>query len=91
MSHSGAPGPSTYWIDAIVELPETAHAELLKTASSTEQPLPDDFSPQLQGALPTGKLLTSIELNERFSYGTFVSKVYLVRDGQTLILSTLFQ
>lgn len=91
MGDPRVPGPSTYWIDAIVELPVAEHSELLNAVSATELPLPDDFSPQLHAAIPHGRLLNSSELNERFSHGKFVCKVYLVTDGQTLILSTLFQ
>lgn len=91
MGDSGTPGPSTYWIDAIVKLPETEHAELLKADSAMENPLPKDFSPRLLAAIPTGQLLTSSELSERFSHGDFASKIYAVADGETLILSTIFQ
>lgn len=91
MGASGAPGPSTYWIDAIVELPEAEHAELLKGVSAAEFPLPEDFSPGLHGAIPAGQLLSSSDLNKRFSQGRFVCRVYLATDGRTLILSTLFQ
>ncbi|WP_391857811.1 hypothetical protein, partial [Vibrio cidicii] len=76
MGDSRAPGPSTYWIDAVVELPEAEHAELLRAVPAAESPLPDDFSPRLQEAIPSGALLTSSELNERFSQGRFVCRVY---------------
>ncbi|QNE35470.1 hypothetical protein [Leifsonia shinshuensis] len=91
LGDSRAPGPSTYWIDAIVELSEAEHAEILRAVSATENPLPEDFSPVLRDAIPSGPLLTSSELNERFSDGQFVSKVYLVADGRSLILSTVFR
>jgi hypothetical protein len=88
---SHVPGPSTYWIDAIVDLPEPEYAELSESVSATELPLPEDFSPQLKGAIPTGQLLTSSDLNKGFSQGRFVCTVYLVTNGRTLILSTRFQ
>ncbi len=91
MGDPRVPGPSTYWIDAIVGLPEAGHAELLKDVATAELPLPEDFSPKLHGAIPTGPLLTSSDLNKRFSQGRFVCKVYVATDGRTVILSTLFQ
>lgn len=90
LGDSRVPGPSTYWIDAIIELPEAQHAELLK-AASTELPLPEDFSQQLHEAIPAGQLATSSELNERFSQERFESAVYVATNGRTLILSTRFQ
>jgi len=91
MGDPRVPGPSTYWIDAIVELPEAKHAGLLKAGSASELPLPEDFSPQLRGAIPAGQVVNSRELDERFSQGRFASNVYVVTDGRTVILSTLFQ
>lgn len=91
MGDSGAPGPSTYWIDAIIELPVAEHAELLGVASAEGRGLPEEFSPELLGLLPTESLSTSDELDERFSDGSFSSKIYVVSDDRTLILSTVFQ
>ena len=91
MGDPRVPGPSTYWIDAIVELPDEEHAELINAVSAAELPLPEDFSPRLHGAIPTGQLHSSSDLNKRFSQGRSVCSVYLEADGRTLILSTRFQ
>lgn len=91
MGDSGVPSPSTYWIDAVVVLPPTAHSALREVADDTAATLPEGFSSALQSFVPAGRLLASAELTALFSQDGFASSAVLVDDGSTLILSSLFE
>ncbi|KRC91980.1 hypothetical protein ASE25_00915 [Terrabacter sp. Root85] len=85
-----APGPSTYWIDAVVEVtPETATT--LRAASpepTTETP---DVEDGVRSALPSGQLLRSTSLDALFAQGSFRAKAYLAADSDTVVLVALGQ
>jgi hypothetical protein len=85
-----APGPSTYWIDAVVEVtPETAAT--LRAASpepSTETP---DVEDGVRSAVPSGPLLRSTTLDALFAEGSFRAKAYLAADSDTVVLVALGQ
>lgn len=85
-----APGPSTYWIDAVVEVtPETAAT--LRAASpeqTTETPAVED---DVRTALPSGQLLRSTSLDALFAQGSFRAKAYLAADSDTVVLVALGQ
>lgn len=85
-----APGPSTYWIDAVVEVsPQTAAS--LRAAS----PAPTSETPDVEEALrpnvPSGQLLRSEALDALFAQGTFRAKAYLAADSDTVVLVALGQ
>jgi hypothetical protein len=85
-----APGPSTYWIDAVVKVtPETA-ATLRATSPepTTETPAVEDG---VRSALPTGQLLRSTALDALFAQGSFRAKAYLAADSDTVVLVALGQ
>ncbi|MEO7447860.1 MAG: hypothetical protein ABI336_06245 [Humibacillus sp.] len=87
---SSAPGPSTYWIDAVVQLsPETAAT--LRDAS----PTPTAETPEVEGgvraALPSGQLLRSGDLDALFAQGPFRAKAYLSAGSDTVVLVSLGQ
>jgi hypothetical protein len=85
-----APGPSTYWIDAVVEVsPETAAT--LRAASpepTTETP---DVEDGVRSAVPSGQLLRSTALDALFAEGSFRAKAYLAADSDTVVLVALGQ
>jgi hypothetical protein len=85
-----APGPSTYWIDAVVEVsPETAAT--LRAASpepTTETP---DVEDAVRSALPSGQLLRSTSLDALFAEGSFRAKAYLAADSDAVVLVALGQ
>lgn len=84
------PGPDSYWIDAIVQLPEADHRDLhIGTLEVAE--LPEDFHSELRDQVPGGEYRTSSELRELFQYKTGEIAVLLARDGKTAILSTKYQ
>jgi hypothetical protein len=85
-----APGPSTYWIDAVVKVtPETAAT--LRAASpqpTTETPEVEDG---VRSAVPAGRLLTSKALDALFAQGSFRATAYLAADSDTVVLVALGQ
>ncbi|MCS5715706.1 hypothetical protein NVV95_14240 [Herbiconiux sp. CPCC 205716] len=91
LGDDSVPGPSTYWIDAVVTLP-AADAE--KLAADT-QPAPATADPVvesgLEAALPDGPYLTSDALDAAFSPGDIRTTAHLAADGRTLVLRSVFQ
>lgn len=81
------PGPSLYWIDAVVELvPETARQ------------LVDDFAPEpmsgrpdvrqsLDGALPHGQFLTGEALDVAFTSPQVRAKAFLAQDVPVILIT----
>lgn len=85
------PGPTTYWIDAVVELdPEVAHALADETApeETTEAPGVVDA---LSASLPDGPLLTGQALDARFAESGFTARAFLDVDDATIVLVALGQ
>ena len=85
-----APGPSTYWIDAVVKVtPETAAT--LRAAA----PQPTAGTPEVEdgvrSAVPSGQLLTSKALDALFAQGSFRATAYLAADSDTVVLVALGQ
>ena len=52
-----APGPSTYWIDAVVEVPSSTVASLLAEHSPVPAVTAPDEVPELASEVPAGELL----------------------------------
>ena len=79
------PGPSLYWIDAVIR-PDAA---LLEKISQLEglahaQP-PGDTYPAIQRLIPEGRYQTSPELDGLFTHGTWLCKAYF-EPSQNLVL-----
>jgi hypothetical protein len=85
-----APGPSTYWIDAVVTLTPDAAASLRSTSPepTTETP---DVEDGVRSALPAGQLLHSEALDAKFAQGSFRARAYLAADSDTIVLVALGQ
>ena len=87
---SSAPGPSTYWIDAVVQLsPETAAT--LRDASATATAETPQVEGGVRAAMPSGQLLRSSDLDALFAQGTFRAKAYLSAGSDTVVLVSLGQ
>jgi hypothetical protein len=85
-----APGPSTYWIDAVVDVtPQTAAA--LRAASPEPTSETPDVEDGLRPSLPSGQLLRSEALDSLFAQGSFRAKAYLAADSDTVVLVALGQ
>lgn len=81
-----APGPSLYWIDAVVTLPEGVADGLrgsLDLVQAAEVPAVVDA---LEAELPAGALLEGPALDDAFSAGKWRSTAYLEADGDRLVL-----
>ncbi|GAA3011936.1 hypothetical protein [Actinokineospora diospyrosa] len=78
------PGPSTYWIDAIVTLPPSLVAKLSPNAHD------DKAEPAvvegLQDQLPDGPYLTGPTLDDAFAAQGWSATAYLAKDANTVVL-----
>ncbi|PKQ25742.1 MAG: hypothetical protein CVT64_08575 [Actinobacteria bacterium HGW-Actinobacteria-4] len=85
------PGPTDYWLDAVVTLPNGAVASLLDTVHdahvASDAP---DVVPHLSASLPAGDLWWSPTLNEHITTATWHGHVYLspATDQAVLVLYT---
>jgi hypothetical protein len=91
MGDDSVPGPSTYWIDAIVTLSEEDFQRLVDDYTAIEATTSPVVESPLDEQLPDGRYLASPELDAAFSQDTFRSTVHLAADGRTLILRSVFQ
>ncbi len=66
LGDSRAPGPSTYWIKAVVTV-EPAVAKRLRTAADVESTAAPDMPTELRTALPAGEWVRSAGLNKSLS------------------------
>lgn len=91
MGDDSVPGPSTYWIDAIVTLSEEDFQRLVDDYTAIEATTSPVVESPLNEQLPNGRYLASPELDAAFSQDTFRSAVHLAADGRTLTLRSVFQ
>ncbi|MGM1060347.1 hypothetical protein [Saccharothrix sp. Mg75] len=83
------PGPSTYWIDAVVALPADRVAGLVAAHHPTEQGLRPSVADGLRDGLPPGPFLTGEALTRAFSGGRWSATAYLdVRSGTLVLTAT---
>lgn len=86
-----APGPSSYWIDAVVQLSDAQTEDLVQRygpESTAERPVVVD---DLSSDLPSAPLVASDELDRAFSTAGFVSRVWLDPENGRLVLSAVGQ
>lgn len=87
---SDTPGPSTYWIDAVMTLdPEVAQG-LREVASAAATDAPGVPRP-VKTAIPAGNLLRGPALDAKFAQGQFRAQVYLVEGSDTVVIAALGQ
>jgi hypothetical protein len=88
------PGPSTYWIDAVVTLDEASYAAVRAQAGSTEldedAQLPE-LDPGLDDVLPSGPFVRSQAIDDAFSVDGRSTVVVLDDATRTVILTSRFQ
>lgn len=80
------PGPSLYWIDAVVTLPPGTADELRQTLDLATASSAPDVVPELWEHLPVGDLLAGARLDELFSAGGWRTTAYLSATGDELVL-----
>jgi hypothetical protein len=86
------PGPSTYWIEAVIELaPDSAERlrswALASSAPSDEGPPP--LHELLRSSLPDGPFLAGDALDAGLTDDEWSTDAYLSEDGHTLVLLSL--
>ena len=81
-----APGPSTYWIDAVVQLPAGVAEDLAASLDLSPAQDAPDVVPALAGDLPAGELLSGPELDAAFSADGWYSTAYLSVASEELVL-----
>ncbi len=83
------PGPSTYWIDAVVTLAAPDAARLAPMATEP-RPAPTDLASPVAALLPAGDLLGSASLDAAASPVTgWGARVYLVEGTSTLLITAV--
>jgi len=83
------PGPSTYWIDAIVTLPQSTVAEINK--NTHEATSPPTVVEGLKGHLPEGPFLTGKSLDDAFTSKDWSATAYLAKNTNTIVLVAMGQ
>ena len=84
-----APGPSLYWIDAVVTLPPGVADELRSTLALTPAEATPDVVEALGLVLPVGALLVGDGLDEAFSHQTWQTTAYLSATGDEVVLEII--
>ena len=83
------PGPTTYWIDAVITLaPQTASA-LARDFAPTGQGRVPSVQDALRPAVPPGPFLSGAALNEALSTSGWSSVAYLDDERNQLVLSAI--
>lgn len=83
---SRAPGPSTYWIDAVVTLPRGGVDDLESAHAPESGGQTPDVVEGLRAELPAGPFLTGDRLDRAFGHGEWSARVYLDPDRDALVL-----
>lgn len=83
---SDLPGPTSYWIDAVVTLPRGEAASLADKHRATRSERVPDVAEGLREDVPNGPLVTSEGLDRAFSDGGFSADAFLdVEAGQVVL------
>lgn len=83
------PGPSTYWLDSIVELTPAAVTDLKTRYSPVAAAAQPDVWKTLTDALPAGGYLTSGALDEAFSSARIRSKAFLAEQAPVIVITAM--
>lgn len=81
------PGPSSYWIDAVVTLQPEVARKLRNTGALAEATAPPTVAVDLRGALPEGPWLTGADLDRVVSgKSNYSCRAYLAKDTDVIVL-----
>lgn len=84
-----APGPSTYWIDAVVEVDPAVADELRATYAPEKVSTPPDVVSAIEERIPDGTWLSSGELDAAVSGGGYSTDVYVAQDEPFVVLTAI--
>jgi hypothetical protein len=83
------PGPSTYWIDAVITLPSAKLEELRATYSPAAAGATPNVVAGLRDELPAGPFLSSNALDAAFKHERWWASAYLdERTGELVLVAT---
>ncbi|MFC6094507.1 hypothetical protein [Saccharothrix lopnurensis] len=83
---SDVPGPSTYWIDAVVTLSPDAVERLVSAYAPTEVGEVPDVVEGMRDRLPSGPFLTGDALDAAFDHERWYASAYLDPGSRELVL-----
>lgn len=82
------PGPSVYWIDAVITLPPGRAEELRAGYAPARTSTTPDVVAGLRDRLPPGPFLNGAALDEAFAHGSWRASAYLdERSGQLVLVA----
>lgn len=84
-----APGPSTYWIDAVIEVDPAVADELRATYAPEAVSTPPDVVSGVQERIPEGTWLSSDELDAAVSGSGYSTDVYVAQDEPFVVLAAI--
>ena len=84
-----APGPSTYWIDAVIEVDPAVADELRASYAPEAVSTPPDVVSGVQDRIPEGTWLSSDELDGAVSGGGYSTDVYVAQDEPIVVLTAI--
>ena len=85
----GVPGPTTYWIDAVITLAPQTTSTLLRDVAPAAQGRVPSVQDALRPAVPPGPFLSGTALNEALSTSGWSSVAYLDDERNQLVLSAI--
>lgn len=91
MSGGDAPGPSTYWIDAVVTLTEGQARTLNERYDPHRTQDVPNVTDAISAHLPGGPLLTGKSLNQAFRTSRFAAQAYLDLAAHQVVLVAVGQ
>ncbi len=93
MGDPAMPGPSLYWIDAVVEPDAALQGSILALQGWVKASLPEDLHASLRALLPGQRqgFETAPSLNALLSHGAWQSQACFQRDSGVLVLTALGQ
>jgi hypothetical protein len=83
---SDVPGPSTYWIDAVVTLAPEKVEQLRSAYAPTANGKTPDVTDGMRGQLPSGPFLTGDALDAAFGRERWHASAYLDPDSGEIVL-----
>jgi hypothetical protein len=85
----GAPGPTTYWIDAVITLQPQTTASLVDGAKPTQQGKAPNVEEALRSAVPAGPFQTGAGLDKTLSNAGWSVTGYLDRARNQLVITAM--
>jgi hypothetical protein len=89
MGDPSVPGPSLYWIDAVIELTADTASDLKQRYLPVPTTAMPDVWNTLTELLPKGGYVTSIQLDAAFTTTKLKSKAFMAADAPVVVISAI--